>query len=233
MNGFFDITSIIFLVIAVVVFMRLASVLGRRTGNEPRFDPTVKPSPAPSGNDNVVSLPRAGRVPSPRGANEPDLEALKAHGEPGSRVYEGLAAIAREEPGFDADHFLEGARAAYEMIVTAFAEGDRQTLKNLLAPDVYEGFVEAIAEREAAGERNELTFVGLEEARIVDAELERRTARITVRFTSEVISVTRDAAGTVVHGDPTSVQTNRDAWTFAREAGARDPNWKLVATEAV
>jgi predicted lipid-binding transport protein (Tim44 family) len=119
------------------------------------------------------------------------------------------------------------------MIVTAFAQSDRTTLKNLLAPDVYDGFVSAIAEREARQQTSELTFVGIEDAKLSGAELEGQTARISVRFVAELITCTRDKDGNVVEGDPTEVQTIRDVWTFARDVSSRDPNWKLVATEAV
>jgi predicted lipid-binding transport protein (Tim44 family) len=232
MSGFFDIYSIVFLVIAVVIFMRLGSVLGRRTGNEPSpFDPRVK-RPATARNDNVVALP-----PRERGAAQPppaaDLEPLARHAAPGTPLHEALVAIAKASSGFDPDHFLSGAKAAYEMIVAAYAEGDRATLKNLLAPDVYEGFVAAIAERERKHHRAETTFVGIEEAKITAAEFDGRAARITVRFVTEMISATRDKDGAVVEGDASEVQTIRDSWTFARDAASRDPNWKLVATEAV
>ena len=233
MNGFFDIYSIIFLVIAVVIFMRLGSVLGRRTGNEPTpYDTRMKSPPAGARNDNVVSLPPRERGPVPAPAAR-DLEPLARHAAPGTALHEGLVAIAQAAPEFDPDHFLVGAKAAYEMIVTAFAEGDRATLKNLLAPDVYEGFVAAIAEREGRQERSELTFVGIEEAKITLAELDGTMTRLAVRFVSELITCTRNKAGEVVEGDPAEVQTIRDAWTFARDVTSRDPNWKLVATEAV
>jgi predicted lipid-binding transport protein (Tim44 family) len=233
MSGFFDIYSIIFLVIAVVIFMRLGSVLGRRTGNEPSpFDPRVKTPPAGARNDNVVSLPPRERGPV-AGANAPDLEPIARVATPGTPAHEGLVAIANASPDFDAEHFLTGAKAAYEMVVTAFAEGDRATLKNLLATDVYEGFVAAIAERESKEHKAELTFVGIEEAKITAAELDGTTARISVRFVAELISCTRDKNGQVVEGDATEVQTIRDVWTFARDVSSRDPNWKLVATEAV
>jgi len=233
MSGFFDIYSIIFLVIAVVIFMRLGSVLGRRTGNEPSpFDPRVKTPPAGARNDNVVSLPPRERGPI-AGATAPDLEPIARVAAPGTPVHEGLVAIASASADFDAEHFLTGAKAAYEMVVTAFAEGDRATLKNLLAADVYEGFVSAIAERESKEQKAELTFVGIEEAKITAAELDGTTARISVRFIAELISCTRDKNGQVIEGDATEVQTIRDVWTFARDVSSRDPNWKLVATEAV
>ena len=233
MSGFFDVYSIIFLIIAVVIFMRLGSVLGRRTGNEPSpYDSRVKSPAANARNDNVVALP-----PRERGAaasaESPDLEPLSRHAAPETPLHEGLVAVARSDPGFDPDHFLVGARAAYEMIVTAFAAGDRAALSNLLASDVYEGFVSAITDREARQQKVELTFVGIDDAKITAAEVDGRTARVSVRFVAELITATRDKEGRVVEGDPTETQTIRDAWTFARETGSRDPNWKLVATEAV
>jgi len=232
MSGFFDIYSIIFLIIAVVIFMRLGSVLGRRTGNEPSpFDPRLK-TPAGARNDNVVTLPPRDRAPS-SAAEAPNLEPLSRYAAPGTPAYEGLVAITKESPDFDPEHFLVGAKAAYEMVVTAFAQGDRPTLKNLLASDVYDGFVSAITEREAQQQTTELTFVGIEDAKLTGAEVLERTARISVRFVAELISCTRDKDGKVVEGDPTEAQTIRDAWTFAREIGSRDPNWRLVATEAV
>ena len=232
MSGFFDIYSIIFLIIAVVIFMRLGSVLGRRTGNEPSpFDPRLK-TPAGARNDNVVALPARDRGPA-AAAETPDLEPLSRYAALGTPAYEGLVAIAKESPDFDPEHFLVGAKAAYEMIVTAFAQGDRATLKNLLAPDVYDGFDSAIAERETRQQTSELTFVGIEDAKLTGAEVADQTARISIRFVAELISCTRDKDGKVVEGDPTEVQTIRDVWTFAREVGSRDPNWKLVATEAV
>jgi predicted lipid-binding transport protein (Tim44 family) len=232
MSGFFDIYSIIFLIIAVVIFMRLGSVLGRRTGNEPTgYEPGVSRPQAPSSNDNVVALPHRDR-PAAAGGGRADLERIERHAKLGTALYDGLVAVSSTDPSFDPDHFLSGAKVAYEMIVTAFADGDRAALKSLLAPDVFDGFVAAIADRESRGERVESTFIGIEDARITAAELEGRTARVSVRFVSELISVTRDGAGRVVDGDSSAVQNIRDVWTFARDIRARDPNWKLVATEA-
>jgi predicted lipid-binding transport protein (Tim44 family) len=234
MSGFLDIYSIIFLVIAVVIFMRLGSVLGRRTGNEPSpYDAggLNRPKAAASSNDNVVALPQ--RDPPVMAAQAAaDLEKIERHAKAGTALHDGLVAIAKADPSFDPDHFLSGAKVAYEMIVTAFADGDRATLGNLLSPDAFDGFVAAIEEREGRGERVESTFIGIDDARIALAEMEGATARVSVRFVSELISVTRDKAGRVVDGDPNTVQNIRDVWTFARELGAEDPNWKLVATEA-
>lgn len=232
MSGFLDIYSIIFLVIAVVIFMRLGSVLGRRTGSEPSpLDRRVPTPPAAPRNDNVVALPSRERT-SPAVVGGPDLAPLARHAEPGTPLHETLVAVAKADPSFDPEHFLTGAKAAYEMIVTAFADGDRSVLKNLLASDVYESFLAAVAERDSLGQRVELTFVGIQDAKIGAAEFDGRIARISIRFVSELISAMRDKEGQVVEGDASEVQTTRDTWTFARDVTSRDPNWKLVATES-
>jgi predicted lipid-binding transport protein (Tim44 family) len=230
----FDIWTIIFLTLAVVIFVKLRSVLGQRTGRErPPFDSySARDAVRPSG-DNVVALPArpAETAPKPVETAEP-AERWKGVAEAGSAVAAGLDAIAREEKGFDAKHFVTGARAAYEMIVTAYAEGDRRTLKNLLSRDVYEGFEAAIRERESKSETSETRFVSIDKSDITAAEFKARTAQVTVRFVSQLVSVTRDRSGNVVEGSPEKVTDVTDVWTFARDVTSRDPNWKLVATEA-
>ena len=242
----FDIYTIIFLALAVFIFIRLRSVLGQRTGRErPPYDPYSRrdPAKAPAGTDQgadkVINFPdRNGEIGVPPAPVEPVDEAepppqrWAGVAEIGSAVANGLDAIAAQDRSFDAKHFLTGARAAYEMIVVAFAEGDRSSLKDLLAKDVYDGFAAAITERESRGEKMETRFVGIEKADIVEAVVKGRTAQITVRFQSQLISVTRDRAGQAIDGDPDQVADVTDVWTFSRDLGARDPNWKLVATEA-
>ena len=141
----------------------------------------------------------------------------KGIAEPGCAVATGLDAIAATDKSFDAKHFIAGARAAYEMIVTAFAAGDRRALKNLLAREVYDGFEAAISERETKGETVETRFVSIETADIIGAELRGKTAQVTVRFVSQLISVTRDKAGNVIDGNPDKVTDVTDVWTFARD----------------
>ena len=147
----FDICTIIFLALAVFIFLRLRSVLGQRTGRErPPYDPySARDAVRGATNDNVVTLPgrTAETAQKPVEIAEP-AERWKGIAEAGSAVAVGLDAIAREEPSFDAKHFVAGARAAYEMIVLAYAEGDRRALKNLLSREVYDGFEAAIRERE-------------------------------------------------------------------------------------
>jgi len=238
MSGFFDIYSLIFLVIAVVIFMRLGSVLGRRTGNEPSpYENGRKPSrmATQASSENVITLPRPESVPGRDAASEPaapDWSALKRHAKPDTPLYDGLVAISRADPSFEPDGFVNGAKAAYEMIVQAFATGDRGTLRSLLSADVFESFSKAIAEREERGERMETSFVGFESVKLAKASLEDKVARVSVRFKSELVSVTYDGEGRVIEGDPTSVQKPDEIWTFARSVASRDPNWELVATES-
>ena len=237
MQDSFDITTLIFIVLAVFVAWRLRSVLGQKTGHEqPPFDPLsrreppMRPETPASDRDNVV------RLPSQNGdrlsAAPPASDRWKGIAEPGTPVAAGLDAIARSEPAFDAAVFLEGAKAAYEMIVTAFAHGDRKTLKDLLSRDVYDGFDKAILEREKRGEKVETTFVSIDKADFENAEVVGANAQIVVRIVSKLITVTHDASGQVVDGSADTVVDVTDVWTFARTLGSRNPNWQLVATEA-
>ena len=231
-----DITTIIFLALAVFVIWRLRSVLGQKTGHEkPPVDPFRRePSQAPRGpvrpagdGDNVVRLPggQAERAPV-----SPDR--WKGIALPDSPVARGLDEIVRQEPAFNAREFIEGAKMAYEMVVTAFAAGDRKALKSLLSKEVFEGFDQAITEREKRGEKVETTFVSIDKAEIIAVDVKSKVAQITLRVLSELITATRDASGQVVDGSPEAVVDVTDVWTFARTLGSRDPNWQLVATEA-
>jgi predicted lipid-binding transport protein (Tim44 family) len=235
MRDLFDIYTIIFLALAVFIFLRLRSVLGQRTGRErPPYDPySAREAARSSSNDNVVSLPprQAEAAPTPAADAEP-ADRWKGIAEQGSPAALGLDAVVAQDASFDPRHFLTGARAAYEMIVTAYAAGDRRQLKNLLGREVYDGFEAAIREREQRGEKIETRFVSIDAANIIGAEMRGRTAQITVRFVSQLVSVTRDRAGAVIDGNPDGVTDVTDVWTFARDISSRDPNWKLVATEA-
>jgi predicted lipid-binding transport protein (Tim44 family) len=231
----FDTWTIILLAVAVAIFLKLRSVLGQRTGRErPPYDPySARDAMRGATNDNVVTLPGRGLdgAQKPTDASEPS-ERWKGIAEAGTPLASGLDAIAGEDKTFDAKHFVAGARAAYEMIVLAYAEGDRRALKNLLSREVYDGFEAAIRDRESKGETVETRFVAIDKSDITAAELRGRTAHVTVRFVSQLISVTRDKSGNVIDGNPEKVTDVTDVWTFARDLSSRDPNWKLVATEA-
>ncbi|MEP1577256.1 Tim44/TimA family putative adaptor protein [Roseibium album] len=238
MNEIFDPLNLLLLGLAVFILFRLRSVLGKRTGNErPPFDPYSKPeqpNEQTNGQDNVIPLPNQTDQPaemSQESAQGGDVVIDKVAPE-GSALNSALKQILSVDRSFEPQEFLQGARAAYEMIVMAFADGDKKALKNLLSSDVYEGFVGAIEDREKRGETIESTFVGIDKAEIVEAALKTSTAQVTVKIHSQLISATRDKEGEVVDGDPAKVTEVVDIWTFARDTMSRDPNWKLVATES-
>jgi len=233
-----DLYTIIFLALAVFIFARLRSVLGQRTGRErPPYDPYAPRDAAKpvTGPDKVIPLPDpASDKTSARHKeiDEPKADRWAGIAESGTAAAAGLDAIAAAQPDFDAGHFLSGAKAAYEMIVTAFAEGDRKTLKSLLAKDVFDGFASAITERENQGETMESRLVSIDKTDITAAELKANSAQITVRFVSQLVSVTRNRAGEIIHGSDNGLTDVTDIWTFAHDVGERDPNWKLIATES-
>ena len=238
MDELFDIPTLIVIGVAIFVLFRLRQVLGTRTGTErsplQRAQERERAKGAPANDDKVVPMrpvptPPPGDADAERRALKLDAEIEQlSRGDAG--LAGGLRAIAEADSSFTPKSFLEGAKAAYEMIVTAFAEGDRRTLKNLLDKDVFEGFEAAIADREAAGHKVDFTFVGLPKVEIIEAELDRRDARVVVRFNAEVVQATRDGDGALIEGNADQVQSIADEWTFARNTRSRDPNWKLVAT---
>jgi predicted lipid-binding transport protein (Tim44 family) len=216
--------------IAAFVFFRLFSVLGKRTGNEPPpYDPRRIETrrPVQAKDDNVVPLPPRAREMPPRPVVRNSVMANVA---PGSALALGVDQIRETDSSFDPDAFVGGAKVAHEMIARAYADGDRQALKPLLGEDVFASFDAAIAAREKAGHKIDFSFVGLKQTSLVEAGLRGRIAEVTVRFVSELISATRDAAGAVIDGAAGVVREVTDVWTFARDTRSGDPNWKLVAT---
>jgi predicted lipid-binding transport protein (Tim44 family) len=249
MNGTIDLFTLISLIVALVVVLKLRSVLGRRTGDEEarierlRSEEQRRASAASSQSGKVVALPRRNREETPAEAlAEADVSTAEAEARiksiagGDSLVIRGLMDILKADPNFDPQHFLTGARAAYEMIVTAFAEGNRKVLRDLLSKDVYEGFAAAIADRESRGERVDQKFVGINKADITEAELDKGLAQITVRFVSQLIKATFDRSGKLMEGDSGKVHEVVDIFTFSRdvstEAARQNPNWKLIGTES-
>jgi predicted lipid-binding transport protein (Tim44 family) len=229
----FDTTTILLLAVAVLIFLKLRSVLGQRTGRErPPYDPFSAPDAVrKSSADKVVPLPQRASEPArpTEAAEQPDRYSGFAAA--GSAVARGLDAITAADKNFDVKQFIAGARAAYEMIVTAYAAGDRRSLKNLLAHEVYDGFDAVIREREARSETVETRFISIDSTEITNAELRGKVAQLTLRFVSQLVSATRNRNGNVIDGSPDAVTKVTDVWTFAREVTSRDPNWNLIATE--
>jgi predicted lipid-binding transport protein (Tim44 family) len=219
---FFDV--ILLALLTGFIAFRLYSVLGRRTGHERspedqlRLPDGARPNPktAPV-TDNVVSLPeRAAQT----GAGAPNASPLAR----------ALLEIKLSDRGFDSDRFLTGARSAYEMIVTAFAHGERDTLRPLLSDEVFETFDRAIRAREAKRERVDFTFLSLKSARLTGAEMKGQTAEVTVTFESEIMLAGYDPSGALIEGDAKTPHQVTEVWTFARETRSNDPNWTLIST---
>ena len=196
---------IIFAGLAAIVLYQLYSVLGRRVGRQPE---DARPAEA---------APAAVRAPDRRPDAADDGVTLG-----------GLAGLRARDPSFDVGRFLTGAASAYDMIVKAFAAGDRATLRALLSPHVYESFEAAIARREAEGRTETVEFLhppraDLEKAEVAGDDL----ARVSVRFLAEFRSRTKGPEGEGVDDRRTA-----ELWTFERHLKSRDPNWLLVHVDA-
>jgi predicted lipid-binding transport protein (Tim44 family) len=239
-----DLFTLISLIVAVVVILKLRSVLGRRTGDEEarveRFRAERAQQGAPTtSSDNVVAMPRRDGVATVPATEETQTDAeerIKTYPGVEAAARTGLIDIARLDPAFDPDTFIRGAKQAYEMIVTAFAEGNRKLLKDLLSRDVYDGFTRAITDRESRAEQVDQSFVGIDKADILESEVKSGIASITVRFVSQLLSATRDKAGAIINGDTQRIKEVTDIWTFSRDVSSgkarANPNWRLIATQS-
>jgi len=247
MYGQFDLITLIALIVAVAAILKLRSVLGHRSDEDEQRVERLKKreagqrAAAETASADVITMPRRDRDPlQPVPAVEAPVNnaeaRIKAFSVVDPSITNGLLEIANLDTSLDPESFLTGAGRAYEMIVSAFAEGNRRALKDLLSREVYDGFVAAIGEREVREETVEQQFVGIKKADLVEAELKNGVAFLTVRFISELISAIKDKAGEVVSGDTQTIKSVTDIWTFSRDvstAKARaNPNWKLVATQA-
>jgi predicted lipid-binding transport protein (Tim44 family) len=213
------VTEIVLLaMVALFVGLRLYSVLGRRTGHEQQ--PILRPAESVPNGENAAPLP--------------DIAAERP--EPSGLVYEepataGIRAIVTADPHFDVARFLDGAQAAYRMILEAFWKGERAELRNLVGGHVLTAFEQAIDERETAGHRLDNRLVQIERTVIEDARLTAGVAEIEVRFDADIAAVTRDGEGTLIGGTMTDAIQSRDVWTFRRTLNSADPNWMLVDTD--
>ncbi len=204
---------------ALAVLLKLRSVLGRRTG--PRPGPAGKPvraRPAPV----LPPAARAAQSAAPLAATPQIHERARA----------GLGQIARADRNFRGEVFLAGAAKAYEMVIAAFAKGDLKILGRLVSAEVLARFRQVIEERAVQQHEAGAAVCEMTGARIMEAALEDRMARIAVRFESRQISWVKDGEGRIIAGDPGQARAMSDLWTFRRDLRARDPNWQVVATAA-
>ena len=202
--------------VALFVGLRLYADLGQRTGHEQQ--PVAPPQPAAK---PEAAVPAA----DPQPVTEPSGITLD------KSTATALRSLIAADPSFDTARFLDGAQAAYRMVLEAFWKGDRETLAELVGDDVRTAFEEAIAERDAAGHRLDNRLIAVERAAIESATVESRSATVEVRFDAYVAAVTRDAEGEVVAGSLTDAVSTHDIWTFRRDLRSDDPNWLLVETD--
>lgn len=231
---------LIFALIAAFLIYRLNSLLGTRHGDERQRRNPFAPNETVGGDADTVTdhaviegqaMPLANNKRSARTVTPVNLdEVIDKLANADGRIDTGLAEIAQADKNFDLGTFLQGARTAFEWIVTAYAKGDRETLKPLLSPQLYADFARAIDAREARNERIDLTLHRITAARVTEAHLGGTMAYITVDFDAEETVVTRDAAGVVIDGNPDNISTIADVWTFTKDARSRDPSWTLIET---
>lgn len=220
---------IIYAIVTAGLIFWLRSILGTRSGEE-----RERPAPFLKSDDNAAS-----NVVSLTGDKMENPETLIAElaQNPKSGLFidnknaeNGLMAIAQVDRSFDVLKFLRAAQDAFVFVVESFAEGDRETLRDLLAPDVYAAFENAISVRETAGHTMKTEIVAIKKSGVTDVQMDGKKALVSIRFFAEEISVTRDANGEVVSGHPEKISQMRDLWTFSRDLKSRDPRWLLVAT---
>ncbi len=208
--------------IAAFLGMRLYSVLGKRTGHE---------------QEPVLPRERAAATPVRLDESDGSQAPAAAPADTSGLVYEpaaeaGLRQLLATDRNFDAGRFMEGAEAAYRMILEAYWKGDRDTLRDLCDDDSYEAFADAIAAREGRGETLDNRLIGIDSAKITAVELNRGEARVTVRYHADISAVTRDADGKLIAGSMSDASQTDDLWTFRRQIGSNDPNWVLDEAES-
>jgi predicted lipid-binding transport protein (Tim44 family) len=226
-----DFTTLFFLVVAVIIFFRLRSVLGQRTGNEgasleKKWPSLLKEAKTPEEWPEGISkpLPLAAKFEV---SAESRLEGIETD----TQANTSLKSIASADAKFNVQDFLKGAKIAYEIIVTAFAKGEREKLRPLLSTEIFNTFDHEIIEREKKGESVDFHFIGITRADITAAQLKQDKAQISMRFSSKLVQAIRNSKGDVIDGDATATTEVSDSWTFERLVSSPDPNWKLVAIE--
>ncbi len=210
---------IILALVALFIGLRLYSVLGERTGHEQQ--PILKPAEPDALVEPRMSRPSVVQPPASDGS---DLAFLPTAGP-------GVRALLAADPSFDVARFLEGAKAAYQMILEAFWRGDLAALRPHVDDNVYEAFATAVSQREKDGLTLDNRLVNMDQALITAASVERDIAGVTVRFEADIAAITRDSDGQVVAGSMSDAVQTRDLWTFRRSLASRDPNWLLIETD--
>ena len=211
MGNPFDPFNLILFLIAVVGFIRLRMILGRRTGNE----------------DPLRQNKYASRVSA-------DIESLTKPKEKKSlKTKEDILLFLNTEiPGFSSESFLDGASNAYEMILKNYADGNLKTIKNIISKDVYDGFNEAIKERKNKNKRLVNELIAFDKSDIINAKIERKNALLTVEFYSRIITYVLDENDQIIEGNKNNPISVIDQWTFKKALKDKSPSWQLISTQS-
>jgi predicted lipid-binding transport protein (Tim44 family) len=210
---------VILALVALFIGLRLYSVLGERTGHEQQ--PILKPADPDARVEPRVSQPSVTTSPA---SDSGDMAFVPTAGP-------GVRAILAADPAFDVARFLEGAKAAYRMILEAFWKGDLDEVRSHVDDHVFETFSSAVEQRKKDGLALDNRLVAIEQAVISEAAVDGNLAVLTVRFEADIAAVTRNAAGEVVAGSMSDAVQTRDLWTFRRDLSSRNPNWVLIETD--
>jgi predicted lipid-binding transport protein (Tim44 family) len=215
-------TIVLLALVAAFLGLRLYSVLGKRTGHEQ--EPVAR-QPI----DTAAPMMRQPLPSSESGSSLPQGDVSNVD----MAAQSGLRLIANADRTFDVGLFVEGSKSAYKMVLEAYWNGDRESLRFLCDDDVYESFAEAIDGRITRGETLSNRLVRIDEARVVDASFDHPMARITIRFDADIAAMVKDAEGNVIGGSMTDAVETHDVWTFMRDVKSGDRNWKLDETDSV
>lgn len=220
---------IVYAIVAAGLIFWLRSILG--TTDEEDMQKPKPYTPGEKPGDNGLQVEKITL------SAQEKIEYLAKHPSGNTRVdnktaENALIELSKIDESFDIDHFFQGAQDAFTMIVEAFADKDRQTLKDLLEENVYKIFDQSLKEQEKAGEHVEAEIISIRKAEILQARIEEDMSFITIRFTADESRVIRNADGDIIAGDPKSTSKMRDVWTFGKEIKSDHPAWLVYETRS-
>lgn len=231
-------------ILAIFLVYKLFTTLGKNgddnQDNDPKLGPRNDPRMPLNGDEqagsNVISLPTAAKSKATNSTRPDPVEVLANaididnFANADEKAKTGLKKLITSHPTFNYREFMNGAETAYEMINLGFAQDDRDILKRLLTPAVYESFNSVITAREAEGTRVNSRFVGFERVQMTDAVLDGSVALLSVHFEGKLISTTYDKNERIIDGDEKHIFNTNDIWTFETDMNSDDTSWRLTAT---
>jgi predicted lipid-binding transport protein (Tim44 family) len=214
--------------IAGFILLRLRSTLGKNIGHDSFGQaPTKTKESKPKTNERIIQLPERNKPkPTPKEENQLEMASIED-----PSLAKTVMAMRKIDAYFNPDQFIEGAKMAFEIVFEAYANGDKDKLKALLAADVFKSFEKEIKAREKSKTREETTIISIESVDISDIDLNNSTAQVNVTFVTEQITVVKNEEDEIVEGDPSVIERVEDSWSFERNLASRDPNWTIISTE--